>query len=78
MTEADLENLQKEYGGKMHQQNLMISRLTNLIHQATKAYNDHLRVFEAKLVDLGVPNEELGFEPLTSITSQLPLSLNSY
>lgn len=47
------------------------------IHHATKAYNDAIRVYEAKLVQFGIPAEELGFQPLQTITSTMPAGLVS-
>ena len=47
------------------------------IHHATKAYNDARRVYEAKLVQFGIPAEELGFQPLETITSTMPAGLVS-
>lgn len=41
--------------------NTLIKNLKYSIHHATKAYNDAIRVYEAKLVEFGIPPEELGF-----------------
>jgi growth arrest-specific protein 8 len=46
-------------------------------HHATKAYNDAIRVYEAKLVQFGIPAEELGFQTLQTITSTMPAGLVS-
>lgn len=35
----------------------MIKNLKYSIHHATKAYNDAIRVYEAKLVQFGIPSE---------------------
>ena len=53
----------------------LIKDLEYQIHQATKAYNDTIRVYEQKLQALGVPPEEIGFEYIPSITSQMPAGL---
>ena len=42
---------------------------------ATKAYNDAIRVYEAKLVEFGIPAEELGLELLETNTSNMPAGL---
>lgn len=68
--------MQKCYSDKVKLKNQEIEKLQFLIHQATKEYNDCLRVYEAKLVSLGVPSEDLDFEPLETITSQLPIGIN--
>ena len=47
------------------------------IHHATKAYNDAIRVYEAKLVQFGIPAEELGFQTLQTATSTMPAGLVS-
>lgn len=53
----------------------MIKNLKYSIHHATKAYNDAIRVYEAKLVQFGIPSEQLGFQPLQTITSAMPAGL---
>jgi hypothetical protein len=57
--------------------NNLIKNLKYSIHHATKAYNDAIRVYEAKLVEFGIPPEELGFQPLETITSSMPAGLVS-
>jgi len=57
--------------------NTLIKNLKFSIHHATKAYNDAIRVYEAKLVEFGIPPEELGFQPLETITSTMPAGLVS-
>ncbi len=42
-----------------------------------QAYNDTIRVYEAKLIEFGLPPEELGFQLLESITSKMPAGLVS-
>jgi len=59
------------------QKNTLIKNLKYSIHHATKAYNDAIRVYEAKLVEFGIPKEELGFQPLETITSIMPAGLVS-
>ena len=61
----------------IEQKNTLIKNLKYSIHHATKAYNDAIRVYEAKLVEFGIPREELGFQPLETITSIMPAGLVS-
>lgn len=61
----------------LEDKNNEIKNLKYLIHHATKAYNDAIRVYEAKLVEFGIPPEELGFQPLDSVTSTMPAGLVS-
>ena len=42
---------------------------------ATKAYNDAIRVYETKLVEFGIPADEVGLELLETNTSQMPAGL---
>jgi len=58
-------------------QNTHIKNLQYSINHASKAYNDAIRVYEAKLVEFGVPAEELGFQPLDTKTSITPAGLVS-
>ena len=51
--------------------------MTYSIHHATKAYNDAIRVYEAKLTEFGIPPEELGFQTLETTTSMMPAGLVS-
>ena len=39
----------------MEAKNTLIKNLTYSIHHATKAYNDAIRVYEAKLTEFGIP-----------------------
>lgn len=55
----------------------MINSLKYSINHATKAYNDAIRVYEAKLVEFGIPPEELGFQILETKTSTMPAGLVS-
>ncbi|KRX02737.1 hypothetical protein PPERSA_02227 [Pseudocohnilembus persalinus] len=57
--------------------NTQVKNLKYSIHHATKAYNDAIRVYEAKLEEFGIPPEELGFQTLETITSTMPAGLVS-
>merc|ERR1712176_102528 len=52
--------------------NRQIKDLQYQVHQCTKAYNDTIRVYEAKLPSLGIDPEEIGFEPIQTATSLMP------
>ena len=51
--------------------------ISRLFIKVIQAYNDAIRVYEAKLVEFGIPPEELGFLPLPTITSTMPAGLVS-
>ena len=55
--------------------NDFIKSLKYSIEHATKAYNDAIRVYEAKLVEFGVPADELGFQIINTFTSTMPAGL---
>ena len=57
--------------------NSILKNLRYSLAHATKAYNDAIRVYEAKLVQFGIPSEELGFQPLHTATSSMPAGLVS-
>lgn len=55
--------------------NSILKNLRYSLAHATKAYNDAIRVYEAKLVEFGIPAEELGMDPLPTHTSKMPAGL---
>ena len=55
--------------------NSILRNLKYSLAHATKAYNDAIRVYEAKLVEFGIPAEELGLETLDTNTSNMPAGL---
>eukprot|EP00743_Colponemidia_sp_Colp-15_P002696 GILK01002921.1.p1 GENE.GILK01002921.1~~GILK01002921.1.p1 ORF type:complete len:476 (-),score=159.29 GILK01002921.1:60-1487(-) len=55
--------------------NRYIKDLHYQLAHATKAYNDAIRVYQAKLVEFGIPPEELDFEPMETTTSTMPAGL---
>lgn len=65
------------HGIRIRAKNKMVQNLKYSINHATKAYNDAIRVYEAKLVEFGIPPEELGFQPLETHTSSMPAGLVS-
>ena len=59
------------------QKNAEIKNLRYLIHHATKAYNDAIRVYAAKLEEFNINPSELGFQIIESKTSTMPAGLVS-
>mmetsp|Transcript_115930 Transcript_115930/g.322824 ORF Transcript_115930/g.322824 Transcript_115930/m.322824 type:complete len:475 (-) Transcript_115930:303-1727(-) len=55
--------------------NRQIKDLQYQVHQCTKAYNDTIRVYEARLPALGIDPEEIGFETIQTATSFMPARL---
>ena len=72
-----VEEIKGKVKDSIENRNLTIKNLKYSIHHATKAYNDAIRVYEAKLVQFGIPAEELGFQPLQTLTSTMPAGLVS-
>ena len=59
----------------IEQKNNLLWNLKYSLAHATKAYNDAIRVYEAKLIEFGIPAEELGLELLETNTSTMPAGL---
>ncbi|MEW5305571.1 MAG: hypothetical protein WDW36_008103 [Sanguina aurantia] len=55
--------------------NQVIKALQYDVAKVSKAHNDLIRVYEAKLSEFGIPVEELGFRPLVTNTSTGPAGL---
>lgn len=72
-----VEEIKNKVKESIESKNQALKNLKYSIHHATKAYNDAIRVYEAKLVQFGIPAEELGFQPLQTITSTMPAGLVS-
>lgn len=72
-----VEEIKNKVKDSIENKNLNIKNLKYSIHHATKAYNDAIRVYEAKLIQFGIPSEELGFQPLHTVTSTMPAGLVS-
>ena len=56
---------------------IIIKRLKSSLALAAKAFNDTIRVYETKLIEFGLPPEELGFQLLETNTSKMPAGLVS-
>jgi hypothetical protein len=65
------QKLEQVFGSK----NKLIKELQYQVHMATKQYNDTIRVYEAKLVEQGIPHDEVAFEVIPTVTSQMPSRL---
>lgn len=68
-------NVTRKLEDVLVQKNTLIKDLQYQTHYCTKVYNDTLRVYDAKLKELGVPTEEVSFEELPTTTSSMPCNL---
>eukprot|EP00435_Cladocopium_sp_Y103_P013861 s2131_g3.t1 len=68
-------NVTKKLEQVLGAKNRQIKDLQYQVHQATKQYNDTIRVYESKLQSLGVEPEEIGFEAIQTATSLMPARL---
>lgn len=59
----------------LESKNQVIKALKYDVAKVSKAHNDLIRVYEAKLSEYGIPAEELGFRPLVTNTSPGPAGL---
>lgn len=72
---ATIEEICKKMEEAIEAKNSILKNLRYSLAHATKAYNDAIRVYEAKLVEFGIPADELGLEPLDTKTSKMPAGL---
>ena len=72
---ATIEEICKKMEEAIEAKNSILRNLKYSLAHATKAYNDAIRVYEAKLVEFGIPADELGSEPLPTNTSKMPAGL---
>ena len=70
-----VDNIFKKMEEAIEAKNGVISNLRYSMAHATKAYNDSIRVYEANLVEFGIPAEEIGLELLETQTSNMPAGL---
>lgn len=70
-----LNQVNKKLEELLDNKNQVIKALQYDIAKVSKAHNDLIRVYEAKLAEFGVPVEELGFRPLVTNTSPGPAGL---
>ena len=72
---ATIEEICKKMEEAIEAKNSILRNLKYSLAHATKAYNDAIRVYEAKLVEFGIPADELGLDPLPTQTSKMPAGL---
>lgn len=72
---STIEEICKKTEEAIEAKNSILRNLKYSLAHATKAYNDAIRVYEAKLVEFGIPADELGLEPLPTNTSKMPAGL---
>jgi growth arrest-specific protein 8 len=65
----------KKLDDVLENKNQIIKALKYDVAKVSKAHNDLIRVYEAKLAVYGIPAEELGFRPLVTNTSPGPAGL---
>ena len=65
----------KKLDDVLENKNQIIKALKYDVAKVSKAHNDLIRVYEAKLAEYGIPAEELGFRPLVTNTSPGPAGL---
>jgi len=73
--QAFIVEINKRIEDSLEAKNTILKNLKYSLSHAIKAYNDAIRVYEAKLVEFGIPPEELGFQPIESMTSTMPAGL---
>lgn len=57
------------------QKNNIIKSLQSDLGKVSKAHNDLINVYEARLAEYGIPPEDLGFRPLLTKTANNPAGL---
>ena len=72
---ATVAQVSKKVEEELEKKNRVIKALQYDVAKVSKAHNDLIRVYEAKLAEFGVPVEELGFRPLVTNTSTAPAGL---
>uniref|UniRef100_A0A7S0N549 Growth arrest-specific protein 8 domain-containing protein n=1 Tax=Pyramimonas obovata TaxID=1411642 RepID=A0A7S0N549_9CHLO len=75
LDQTTLQQVTKKLDEVLDSKNQLIKALQYDVAKVSKAHNDLIRVYEAKLAEFGVPVEELGFRPLITNTSPGPAGL---
>jgi len=75
LAQDQVDDICKKMEEAIEAKNSILRNLKYSLAHAIKAYNDAIRVYEAKLVEFGIPAEELGLEPLVTNTSTMPAGL---
>ena len=70
-------DLMEHIKSTLSEKTIIIKRLKASLAISAKAFNDTIRVYEAKLIEFGLPPEELGFQLLETNTSKMPAGLVS-
>merc|ERR1712179_393239 len=70
-----LQNVTKKLDDVLSSKHDQINELKYEIAKVQKAHDDLVRVYEAKLLELGVPKEQLGLEPLLGASGTAPADL---
>jgi len=70
-------DLMEHIKSTLSEKTIIIKRLKASLAVSAKAFNDTIRVYEAKLIEFGLPPEELGFQLLETNTSKMPAGLVS-
>ncbi|OHT04114.1 hypothetical protein TRFO_06417 [Tritrichomonas foetus] len=72
INDDQLEELSEKVGDLLNSKNAVIENLEYELAKATKAHNDLISIYQAKMSSAGVPADELVFEPLPSDTTTAP------
>lgn len=75
LDQGTVDNICKNMEEAIEAKNSILRNLKYSLAHAIKAYNDAIRVYEAKLLEFGIPADELGIEPLVTNTSTMPAGL---
>jgi len=75
LDQSTLSAVTKKLDEVLEGKNQLIKALQYDVAKVSKAHNDIIRVYEAKLAEFGVPVEELGFRPLITTTTVGPAGL---
>lgn len=67
-----LASLTRRLEDVLNAKNQQIKDLQYDLQKVTKAHNDMIRVYEAKLTEYSIPVEELGFKPVLMKTKVIP------
>lgn len=70
-----LEDVTRRLDDVLTAKNDQINELKYETARVTKAHNDLVRVYDAKLAKLGIPKNELSLEPLVGSTTTAPADL---
>jgi len=75
LDQGTVDEICKKMEEAIEAKNSIINNLKYSMAHASKAYNDAIRVYEAKLVEFGIPADEMGLELLETQTSNMPAGL---